>query len=133
MSNVAKNASDPAAAVAAMPSPTRMGFVFLVPADMRLFESDPKEFTLEPLSVEKELQGAKLAAEKNNPYLQMALALIEVNGQSMDWTRRQGELAIASWSPKVRDLFADAYKSLHAATIQESRDFLSNRRTKTIS
>jgi hypothetical protein len=128
-----KNPADPAAAVATMPAPTRMGYVFPVPAEVRLFDSDPKEFTLEPLSVEKELLGSRLAAEKNNPYLQMAVALVEVDGQPMDWTRRQGELAIASWSPKVRDLFADAYKSLHAATATETRDFLSKRRIKTLS
>jgi fumarate hydratase class II len=116
------NVPDPIAAVAAMKETVYL-HDYTVPEDVRLRDTDPRTVVLKELSFEEELQGNRISAASGNPYQKVAMALVEVDGRQLSWAKREGELALAAMSPKVRDLISTEYKRLHTSNDDEDARF----------
>lgn len=128
MSNVVTNAPDP---IAASMASTRPRFTYSIPDEARLFASDPREITLEPLTMAQEQMALKAASAGGHVGFELAKhAVVAVDGRPLTWEGGAKDKFLETVSPPVRQLVLLAYDQIHNPNEGVKRAFREGRRTQ---
>lgn len=124
--------------VPGMPGDDRPRFTFTIPAEERLYPTDPREITLVPLRVSQEMEADKLAmagpkdADVDSLRLMELLrrAVVKVDGVAVNWASPLGPEWLERASPPVRARVAQAYNRVHMPRGKNDADFFGSMRVE---
>jgi hypothetical protein len=109
---------------------TRPRFTYDVPEAARLFSTDPKEITFEPLTLGQEKQALQASSTAGALGYELAKhALVAADGKPITWENAGKDKFLEELSPPCRQLVLHAYDDIHNPSMTVKEAFLKGRRT----
>lgn len=99
---------------------------YTVPEDSRQLQTDPKKLTIRLWSTGQEMDALRAAGGSNLNYEILQRSVIAIDDSPVD----QGSDFMGKWSPKMRQLAAEAINRLSLPTDKERSDFFASAVTK---
>lgn len=116
----------------------RPKFTFDIPAEERLFPTDPSSITLVPLRVSEEMEADKVAmagprdadVETLRGLELIRRAVVMIDGKAVNWASPLGAEWLERCSPPVRSRVRQAYNRVHMPRVKNDDDFFGSMRVE---
>jgi hypothetical protein len=105
----------------------RPSYRFTVPEQARQFPTDPKSFSMRPITANEERRANEVAEGAKTPlaYELLRQAVHEIDGQAVDWNT-SGPEWVERCGPKVRQLAFEAFARVNRPDESDTNAFLAS-------
>jgi hypothetical protein len=104
-------------------------YVFIIPATVRAWISDPTTVSLREITLAEEMSASQMASGGFGfAYECLKHAVVSADGQPITWDEAGKERFLEGCSPRVRNLLVKAFSKLHEPAKKEEEDFFAEMR-----